>query len=149
MHVRHVKKHADSQVPPEQRFFFRDDHGRVVATAESRHGFRHAIVAVPGDGARLPCGPRRFLALGAGRRAVLLQFLLEAAVLSLLGGILGVALGAGIPVYVGLLYDVAVPVSFASVLIAFCVSVTVGLFFGLYPARRAADMNIVDALGYQ
>jgi putative ABC transport system permease protein len=89
------------------------------------------------------------LALGAGRRAVLLQFLLEAAVLSLLGGGLGVLLGAGIPVYVGVLYDVSVPVSFASVLVAFSVSVTVGLFFGLYPARRAADMNIVDALGYQ
>jgi putative ABC transport system permease protein len=89
------------------------------------------------------------LALGAGRRAVLLQYLLEAAVLSLVGGVLGVVLGAGIPVYVGVLYDVAVPVSFASVLVAFGVSVAVGLFFGLYPARKAADMNIVDALGYQ
>jgi putative ABC transport system permease protein len=89
------------------------------------------------------------LALGAGRRAVLVQFLLEAAILSLIGGSLGVALGAGIPVYVGLLYRVEVPVSLASVIIAFTVSAAVGLFFGLYPARRAANMNIVDALGYQ
>ena len=89
------------------------------------------------------------LALGAGRRAVLVQFLLEAAILSLLGGLLGVVLGAGIPVYVGILYDVEVPVSLASVVVAFTVSATVGLFFGLYPARRAASMNIVDALGYQ
>jgi len=89
------------------------------------------------------------LALGAGRQEVLVQFLLEASVLSLIGGLLGVTLGAGVPVYVGFLYDVAVPVSFASVVIAFTVSVGVGLFFGLYPARKAADMNIVDALGYQ
>lgn len=49
MHVRHVKKYADSQVPPARRFFFRDHQGRVVAAAESLHGFRHAVVAVPGD----------------------------------------------------------------------------------------------------
>jgi putative ABC transport system permease protein len=89
------------------------------------------------------------LALGAGRRAVLVQFLLEAAILSLIGGLLGVALGAGVPVYVGILYNVEVPVSLASVAVAFTVSAAVGLFFGLYPARRAASMNIVDALGYQ
>jgi putative ABC transport system permease protein len=89
------------------------------------------------------------LALGAGRRAVLVQFLLEAAILSLIGGLLGVVLGAGIPVYVGVLYSIEVPVSLASVIVAFTVSAAVGLFFGLYPARRAASMNIVDALGYQ
>jgi putative ABC transport system permease protein len=88
-------------------------------------------------------------ALGAGRRDILLQFLLEAAVLSGIGGVLGVVLGVGLPVYVGLLYDVEVPVSFVSVVVAFTVSVGVGLFFGLYPARKAANMNIIDALGYQ
>jgi len=88
------------------------------------------------------------LALGAGRRAVLVQFLMEAALLSLAGGLLGVALGAGLPLYIGLLYDVPVPVSLASVGVAFTVSVAVGLFFGLYPARRAANMNIIEALGY-
>jgi hypothetical protein len=49
MHVRHVKKYADSQVPPERRFFFRDHQERVVAEAESLHGFRHAAIAVPDD----------------------------------------------------------------------------------------------------
>jgi hypothetical protein len=49
MHVRHVKKYADSQVPPAQRFFFRNHDGCVVAAAESLHGFRHAVVAVPED----------------------------------------------------------------------------------------------------
>lgn len=88
------------------------------------------------------------LALGAGRRAVLLQFLLEAALLSVSGGLVGVALGAGLPLYLGFVYGVAVPVSAWSVLVAFGVSVGVGLFFGLYPARRAANLNIITALGY-
>ncbi len=89
------------------------------------------------------------LALGAGRRDILLQFLLEAGILSFAGGIAGVVIGALLPWYVGLLYGVGVPVSILSVAVAFTVSVTVGLFFGLYPARKAANMNIVDALGYE
>ncbi len=89
------------------------------------------------------------LALGAHRRDILLQFLFEAGILSFAGGVIGVALGAGVPLYLGAIYEVDVPVSLASVLIAFLVSVAVGIFFGLYPARRAAAMNIVDALGYE
>ena len=89
------------------------------------------------------------LALGAGRRDILLQFLLEAGILSVAGGVAGVAIGAGLPWYVGVLYDVDVPVSALSVVVAFGVSVAVNLFFGLYPARKAANMNIVDALGYE
>ena len=89
------------------------------------------------------------LALGAGRRDILLQFLMEASILSLSGGLLGVAIGAGLPLFFGILYDIPVPVSGASVGIAFGVSLTVGVFFGLYPARKAADMNIVDALSYE
>jgi putative ABC transport system permease protein len=89
------------------------------------------------------------LALGAGRRDILLQFLMEAGMLSLAGGVLGVAIGAGVPVYVGFLYGFDVPVSPASVVVAFGVSMAVGIFFGLYPARRAANMNIVDSLSYE
>jgi putative ABC transport system permease protein len=89
------------------------------------------------------------LALGAGRQAILMQFLLEAAILSVAGGVLGLILGAGVPVYVGKLYGVEVPVAAASVVIAFVVSVAVGVFFGLYPARKAANMNIIDALAYE
>jgi putative ABC transport system permease protein len=88
------------------------------------------------------------LALGAGQRAIMVQFLLEASILSLVGGVLGIVLGAGLPVYAGWLYGVDVPVSGLSVGVAFTVSVGVGLFFGYYPARKAASMNIVDALGY-
>jgi putative ABC transport system permease protein len=88
------------------------------------------------------------LALGAGQRAIMVQFLLEASILSLIGGVLGIIIGAVLPVYAGLLYGVSVPVSGLSVAVAFTVSVGVGLFFGYYPARKAASMNIVDALGY-
>ncbi|MCC6642663.1 MAG: ABC transporter permease [Deltaproteobacteria bacterium] len=89
------------------------------------------------------------LALGAGRRDILLQFLLEAGILSLAGGIAGVVIGAILPWYAGVLYGVDVPVSALSVVVAFGVSLAVGLFFGLVPARKAANMNIVDALGYE
>jgi putative ABC transport system permease protein len=89
------------------------------------------------------------LALGAHRRDILLQFLFEAGILSCAGGMVGVVLGAGVPLYLGAVYEVDVPVSLTSVLVAFGVSVAVGIFFGIYPARRAAAMNIVDALGYE
>jgi len=88
------------------------------------------------------------LALGAGRRDILLQFLMEAGILSLSGGVGGTLVGIGLPLYLGFLYGVDVPVSAVSVLVAFAVSVGVGLFFGLYPARKAANMNIIDALRY-
>ncbi|MBW2416895.1 MAG: ABC transporter permease [Deltaproteobacteria bacterium] len=89
------------------------------------------------------------LALGAGRRDILLQFLMEAGVLSLSGGLLGLLLGAVLPWYIGRLYGVEVPISVASVAVAFGVSVLVGVFFGLYPARKAANMNLVDALSFE
>jgi putative ABC transport system permease protein len=88
------------------------------------------------------------LALGAGRRDILIQFLIEASILSVAGGVAGTLIGAGLPLYLGFLYGVDVPVSGVSVAVAFAVSVGVGLFFGLYPARKAAAMNIIDALGY-
>lgn len=89
------------------------------------------------------------LALGAGRRDILYQFLLEAGILSLSGGVLGVLLGAGLPWYLGRIYQVNVPLSLASVAVAFGVSLGVGIFFGLYPARKAANMNLVDSLSYE
>jgi ABC-type antimicrobial peptide transport system permease subunit len=86
------------------------------------------------------------LAIGARRSDILTQFLMEAALLSVLGGAIGVALGVGLPLLVGILAGVTVPISPASVLAAFAVCLGVGLVFGLHPARRAAGMNIVDAL---
>jgi len=89
------------------------------------------------------------LALGAGRRDILVQFLMEAAILSLIGGALGLLIGAVLPWYAGRLYAFEVPISLASVAVAFGVSLGVGMFFGLYPAKKAANMNLVDALSYE
>lgn len=89
------------------------------------------------------------LAIGASRSDILTQFLMEAALLSILGGVLGVLLGAGLPLLAGLLLGIPVPISAASVLIAFVVCLAVGLVFGVHPARRAAGMNIVDSLAHE
>ncbi len=89
------------------------------------------------------------LAIGARRRDILTQFLLEAALLSMVGGVVGVALGAGLPLLVGLLLGVQAPISAWSVGVAFAVCVAVGLIFGVQPARKAAGMNIVDSLAYE
>ena len=89
------------------------------------------------------------LALGAGRRDILAQFLMEAGILSLLGGLAGLLLGVALPWYIGRLNGIEVPISLTSVAVAFSVSLAVGIFFGLYPARKAANMNLVDSLSYE
>jgi putative ABC transport system permease protein len=89
------------------------------------------------------------MAIGARRRDILIQFLLEAALLSMVGGVIGVALGGGLPLLVGALLGVQAPISAWSVGVAFAVCVAVGLIFGVQPARKAAGMNIVDSLAYE
>jgi putative ABC transport system permease protein len=85
-------------------------------------------------------------ALGAKRRDIVLQFLIESAVLSSTGGLLGVLLGIAIPLLVTLLADIETAVSWWSILVAFTISIAVGVVFGIYPARRAALMDPIEAL---
>ena len=90
------------------------------------------------------------MAVGASRREVLQQFLLEAVLISVGGGLLGIFLGVAMPLSVRLFTDeVQIPVSSASVLIAFGVSLVVGLVFGLLPANRASRLNPTEALRYE
>ena len=86
------------------------------------------------------------MAIGAPRAAIRLQFLLEALALSLTGCLAGVLLGIGLSHLAGQLLPFDTVVSPASVVTAFLISAAVGIFFGWYPARRAADLSPIEAL---
>jgi len=86
------------------------------------------------------------MAVGARRRDILMQFLIEAAILSGLGGLIGIILGYIIARVVTLTTSIPSRIDPVSVIVAILMSAVVGLFFGLYPANRAAKLNPVEAL---
>ncbi len=88
-------------------------------------------------------------ALGATRRNILLQFLVEALVLCLVGGTVGVLLGSAGAIVLSRFAHWNTLISPASILLAFAFSAIVGLFFGIYPARRAASLDPIVALRYE
>jgi putative ABC transport system permease protein len=96
-------------------------------------------------------------AVGARRRQILTQFLVEAIVVSVLGGAIGIAVGGGLSVLIsqipvpgnGGTQNLQTQVGVDSVMLAFLVSAAVGLFFGIYPATRAARLNPIEALRYE
>jgi putative ABC transport system permease protein len=89
------------------------------------------------------------MAVGARGKDVLLQFLVEALVLSFAGGILGIAAGAGASWVISVSQGWAVTVSPWSILLGFGFSAATGIFFGWYPARKAARLNPIEALRYE
>ena len=89
------------------------------------------------------------MAVGAQGSDILLQFLIEAITLSLLGGGLGVLAGFGIARGIGNVADFQPVVTAGSVILAFSVSFAIGVFFGFYPARKAAKLDPIDALRYE
>ncbi|HXR39709.1 MAG TPA: ABC transporter permease [Terracidiphilus sp.] len=88
-------------------------------------------------------------ALGATSREIRLQFLTEAVIISLTGGLVGTIVGLALPVSAGMFSDFAIPITPWSVVIALTSAMLVGVIFGTVPATRAAQMDPVDALKYE
>jgi putative ABC transport system permease protein len=88
-------------------------------------------------------------ALGATRRAIMWQFLIEAATLTTVGGLIGMLVGAGIALLLGALTPVPAYVPIGSVILALCGAAVTGLLFGIYPANKAARLDPVEALRYE
>ena len=89
-------------------------------------------------------------ALGAKRRDIIQQFLIECVTLSAVGGLAGILVGMGIPRMIVYFFpDQKTIITVQSVIIAFGISVTVGILFGVYPARRAALMDPIEALRHE
>jgi putative ABC transport system permease protein len=90
------------------------------------------------------------MAVGASRKEVLLQFLVESVLISMVGGVIGIVIGLALPISVSVIFPkVHVPISPLSVIVAFGVSFVVGVGFGLLPARRASQLNPTEALRYE
>ena len=89
------------------------------------------------------------LAVGAAPREILLQFLTEAVLVSLVGGSMGILVGVAIPSSVQLFANIKIPISPVAIVVAFGVSCLVGIVFGMLPANRAAHLNPTEALRYE
>ena len=88
-------------------------------------------------------------ALGATYSVIVTQFLIEAVVISLMGGFIGIAFGIGASKVIGMVSGMSTIVSVPTIIMSFAFSMAIGLIFGIYPARKAAKLHPIDALHYE
>ena len=86
--------------------------------------------------------------LGAKQKDILTQFVIEAGMLSCIGGVIGIIVGSLLAIGAGKLLDMAIMPTANSIIVSFTVSAMIGVFFGFMPARKAAALNPIDALRY-
>ena len=88
-------------------------------------------------------------ALGATFQNIMMQFLIESVVIGVIGGLLGIACGVGIALTIAKAGLFQTVITAAPIIISFSFSVGIGLFFGIYPARKAAKLDPIEALRYE
>ena len=88
-------------------------------------------------------------AIGATHRDIMMQFLVESVLMSTIGGVTGIILGAGVSILITLFAGWTVKIALSSVILATTFSLAVGMVFGLWPAHQAAQLNPIDALRYE
>ena len=88
-------------------------------------------------------------AIGANTNDIMVQFLIEAVLMSFMGGVAGIVLGGGVSILISFLAGWSVVVSLSSVVLATVFSLIVGVVFGLWPAKQASALNPIEALRYE
>ena len=88
-------------------------------------------------------------AIGACKKDIMSQFLIEAVVMTFAGGLMGIALGSGIAFILSIFAGWVTKVSFSSIILATTFSIAVGIGFGLWPAKKASELNPIEALRYE
>ena len=88
-------------------------------------------------------------AIGAKKKQIIVQFLIETVVLSTIGGILGLGLGITIPLFITLVSGMPTVITAFSIMLPFVISIGIGIVFGIYPAARAAEVDPIIALRHE
>ncbi len=118
----------------------------IVARAGNTHAQRTAVEKVCAERTR-EIGLR--MSIGAKNKDILMQFLFESTILSLIGGVIGILLGLALSYLASSMLHWPFTVGLGSVTISFLVCAFTGIFFGWYPARKAASLDPINALHYE